>query len=42
MSGGRRFAYVLCGLLLALLVGYFIFTGTQVEPVELEEVAKAL
>ena len=42
MNRGRRIAYILAGLLLALLIGYFIFTGTQVDPVELEEVAGAV
>lgn len=37
MSKGKRLLYILAGFLVALVIGYFIFTGTQVEPVELPE-----
>jgi len=37
MSKRKRLLYILAGFALALLIGYFIFTGTQVE-VDLSEV----
>ena len=40
MNRGRRIAYILAGLLLALLIGYFIFTGTQVGPVDFSEIGE--
>lgn len=42
MSKGRRLIYILGGFLLLLALGYFIFTGTQVGPVELETVGEAV
>ena len=30
MNAGRRLLYILGGLVLLLIVGYFIFTGSQV------------
>lgn len=36
MSLKRRLLYILAGFLLLLFLGYMIFTGTQVEPVEVE------
>ena len=37
MSKGKRLLYILAGFLVALVIGYLIFTGTQVGPVELPE-----
>ena len=31
MSLGRRLAYILLALLIILVVGYFIYTGTQMD-----------
>ena len=42
MSKGRRIVYIVATLLIVLVVGYFIYTGTQVGPVELETVGEAV
>lgn len=42
MSKGRRLLYILAAFLIVLVVGYFIYTGTQVGPVELETVGEAV
>ena len=34
----RRLIYILCGILILFLVGYFIYTGTHLIPSESEEI----
>lgn len=42
MSKRRRLLYILGGFLLLLILGYCIFTGSQVGPVEFETVGEAV
>ena len=42
MSKRKRLLYILGGFFLVLLIGYMIFTGTKVGPVELETVGEAV
>lgn len=41
MSRSKRFFNILLTVLIVLIVGYFIFAGTQVEPPELPDVEDA-
>ena len=41
MSRSKRLLYILLTVLIVLIVGYFIFAGTQVEPPELPETEAA-
>lgn len=41
MPRSKRLFYILLTLLIVLIVGYFIFAGTQVEPPELPAVEDA-
>ena len=41
VSRSKRFFNILLTVLIVLIVGYFIFAGTQVEPPELPDVEDA-
>ena len=42
MARSKRLLYILLTILLVLVVGYFIFTATQLDPVELDAVTETV